>query len=116
MSNEIPNEDEFGRIVKICLEEAPDIIEKRKEEGEPFVWGENEHSLELGAMLFDRVLPIIDEHHEDLSRFEAAPISDICYEVASDIVHSDILGDLLDDEEDEPHEPVEYDFRDENAV
>lgn len=102
-------EQEHDEIVKIAVEEATDVIEQYNKGGryeEGLFKGEDNSYGELGSALFYRVLPIIDEHHPELSRFEAAPISDICYEVASDIVHGDILGDLLD-----YREAPDYDWR-----
>ena len=92
-------EQEHDAIIRIAIEEAPNVIEQYNRDQIPanrLYKGEDNSYGELGSALFDRVLPIIDEHYPDLSRFEAAPISDVCYEVAGDIVHGDILGDLLD--------------------
>ena len=96
-------EQERDAIIRIAVEEASDVIEQYNKDQLPanrLYKAEDNSGQELGSALFDRVLPIIDQHHEDLSRFEAAPISDICYEVAWDIVHSDILGDMLPYRED----------------
>jgi len=88
--------EEHDQIVKICVEEVQNILDTFEQKGEPFYKGEDESSAELGSRLFDVILPVIDEHYEKLSRFEAVPISDICYEVAWDVIHSDILGELVE--------------------
>jgi hypothetical protein len=43
-------------------------------------------------VLFGRVLTEIDNLHEDLSKYEAADVSEVCGEVEGDIIHGDILG------------------------
>lgn len=89
-------EQERDEIVRIAIEEAPGVIDRFEQLREPFYRGEDESAGDLGSRLFDVVLPRIDEHYPELSVFEAAPISDVCYEVAWDIIHSDILGHLVD--------------------
>jgi hypothetical protein len=94
-------EQERDEIIKIAVEEAPSVIDRFEQEGHPFYRGEDESAAELGSRLFDVVLPAVDNHSPELSRFEAALISDICYEVAWDIIHGDILGNLVDYREEE---------------
>ena len=47
---------------------------------------------EFHRVLFAEVLTEVDNIHEDLSRYEAADISEVCSEVEGDILHGDILG------------------------
>jgi hypothetical protein len=44
--------------------------------------------------VFADVLKEVDDFHPDLSKYEAADISEVCGEVEHDILHSDILGDF----------------------
>src|ERR1044072_8520393 len=89
-------EQERDEIVRIAVEEAPSVIDKCEQEGHPFYKGEDESAAELGSRLFDVVLPAVDDHSPELSRFDAVPIIDICYEVACDIIQANFLGNLVD--------------------
>ena len=78
------DQNHYDDLIKIIVDNAQVILndfpQLREDEDE------------FHRVLFDRVLVEVDEFHEDLSKYEAKEISEVCGDVEGDIIHGDILG------------------------
>ena len=78
------DQNHYDDLIKIVIDNAQVILndfpQLREDEDE------------FHRVLFDRVLVEVDEFHEELSKYEAKEISEVCGDVEGDIIHGDILG------------------------
>ena len=78
------DQNHYDDLIKIVIDNAQVILndfpQLREDEDE------------FHRVLFDRVLVEVDEFHEDLSKYEAKEISEVCGDVEGDIILGDILG------------------------
>ena len=76
--------DDYTDLIGIAVENAKDLLNSQ-----PKLRDDED---EFHDRLFAAVLTEVDDFHPRLSALEAREISEVCGEVESDILHSDILG------------------------
>jgi hypothetical protein len=77
-------DNHYDQLILVIVANAEDLLNSQPK------LRDNED--EFHDRLFAAVLTEIDDFHPELSKYEAAEISEVCGEVEGDILHGDILG------------------------
>ena len=88
--------NDYDNLLKIVVDCAVDIAGQVKQE--VLIEARAGRDDEFHDRLFGAVLNEVDGFHPDLSKYEAAEISEVCGEVENDILHGDILGNFIEEE------------------
>jgi hypothetical protein len=77
-------QNDYDELLSIIVDNAKNILAD-----EPELRNDED---EFHRRLFADVLTEVDEHHPNLSKYEAKEISEVCGDIEGDIIHGDILG------------------------
>lgn len=88
--------NDYDKLLKIAVDNAVDIADAIPLS--KLIEARAGRDDEFHDRLFAAVLGEVDHFHPDLSKYEAAEISEVCGEVESDVLHGDILGRFFEEE------------------
>jgi hypothetical protein len=88
--------NDYDALLKIAVDNAVDVADSIPLS--KLIEARAGRDDEFHDRLFAAVLSEVDDFHPDLSKYEAADISEVCGEVENDILHGDILGRFFEED------------------